>query len=135
MNNYIFDDARPIKRATIDDLNMDELVAYIDKVKASRPNFSYNSFERCLKICRITSEFENNIYPTLTGIMLFGEYPQSIFPRNFVACTSVPGTKLGDTGAFGERFIDNMRIEGTIEQMISGTFVFYINMKKKKCDY
>ena len=33
MNNYIFDDARPIKRATVDDLNMDELVAYIDKVK------------------------------------------------------------------------------------------------------
>lgn len=128
MNNYIFDDARPIKRATVDDLNMDELVAYIDKVKASRPNFSYNSFERCLKICSITSEFENNIYPTLTGIMLFGEYPQSIFSRNFVACTSVPGTKLGDTGAFGERFIDNMRIEGTIEQMISGTFVFYIEI-------
>ena len=56
--------------------------------------------------------------------MLFGEYPQSIFPQIFVACTSVPGTELGDTGVFGERFIDNMRIEGTIEQMISGTMAF-----------
>ena len=130
-NEHIFDDARPIKRANIDDLNMDELVSYINKVKDSKPNFSHNSFERCLKICRITDENENNIYPTLTGIMLFGEYPQSIFPQIFVACTSVPGTKLGDTGAFGERFIDNMRIEGTIEQMISGTMAFlYRNMKK-----
>lgn len=130
-NEHIFDDARPIKRATVDDLNMDELASYINKVKDSKPNFSHNSFERCLKICRITDENENNIYPTLTGIMLFGEYPQSIFPQIFVACTSVPGTELGDTGVFGERFIDNMRIEGTIEQMISGTMAFlYRNMKK-----
>jgi len=35
MNNYMFDDARPIKRANIDDLNMDELVSYINKVKDS----------------------------------------------------------------------------------------------------
>ena len=62
--------------------------------------------------------------------MLFGEYPQSYYPQLFVACVVVPGLELGDTGAMGERFIDNKRIEGTIEDMITGTMNFLTrNMK------
>lgn len=36
----------------------------------------------------------------------------------------MPGTELGDTGVLGERFIDNQRVEGTIEQMLAGTINF-----------
>ena len=56
--------------------------------------------------------------------MIFGKYPQSYYPQLFVACVVVPGTKLGDTGSMGERFIDNKRIEGTIEEMLEGTMNF-----------
>jgi len=56
--------------------------------------------------------------------MTFGEYPQSFYPQLFVACVVVPGIELGDTGTLGERFIDNKRIEGTIEEMLNGTMNF-----------
>ena len=56
--------------------------------------------------------------------MIFGEFPQSFYPQLFVACVVAPGNVLGDTGEFGQRFIDNKRVEGTIEEMLDGTMKF-----------
>lgn len=36
----------------------------------------------------------------------------------------IPGNELGDTGTFGERFTDNKRVEGTIEEMLTETINF-----------
>lgn len=129
-NDHIFEDTRPTRRATIKDLNQEELNKYVNKVKESKPNFAKNDFDKCLKLCGITDISEDKVYPTLAGTMLFGEYPQSYYPQLFVACVVVPGLELGDTGSMGERFIDNKRIEGTIEEMITGTMNFLTrNMK------
>ncbi|MBE6147039.1 MAG: hypothetical protein E7168_01745 [Firmicutes bacterium] len=129
-NDHIFEDTRPTRRFVVDDLNIDELTKYVNKVKETKPNFAKNDFDKCLKLCGITDNSEDKVYPTLTGTMLFGEYPQSYYPQLFVACVVVPGIELGDTGAMGERFIDNKRIEGTIEEMITGTMNFLTrNMK------
>lgn len=123
-NNHIFEDSRPTRRATIDDLNKEWLEQYIEKVKSNKPNFSKNDFDKCLRLCGITDANDNQVYPTLAGIMTFGEYPQAFYPQLFVACAVIPGTELGDVGTLGERFIDSQRIEGTIEEMLTGTMNF-----------
>ncbi len=129
-NDHIFEDIRPTKRASIDDLNLDNLNEYINKIKIEKPNFAKSNFDRCLKLSGIIDSNSEIVYPTLAGIMIFGDYPQSFYPQLFVACIVVPGNELGDTGEFGERFIDNKRIEGTIEEMLDGTMNFLIrNMK------
>lgn len=123
-NDHIFEDTRPSKRATLEDLDEEQLDLYIEKVKSSKPHFSKNDFNKCLKLCGIIDSNIEQIYPTLAGVMTFGEYPQSFYPQLFVACVVVPGIELGDTGTLGERFIDNKRIEGTIEEMLEGTMNF-----------
>lgn len=123
-NDHIFEDTRPTKRSTIDDLNKEELDKYIEKIKIDKPHFSKNSFEKCLKLCGITDTNNDQVYPTLAGTLIFGEYPQTFYPQLFVACVVVPGIELGDVGKLGERFIDNKRIEGTIEEMLEGTMNF-----------
>ena len=123
-NDHIFEDTRPTKRASLDDLNKDSISEYVNKIKTEKPNFAKNDFDKCLKLCGITDTNNDIVYPTLAGTMIFGEYPQSFYPQLFVACVVVPGTELGDTGNLGERFIDNKRIEGTIEQMLEGTMNF-----------
>ena len=123
-NDHIFEDKRPTRGATIDDLNRERLNSYIDKIKIEKQHFAKNNFEKCLKLCGIIDTSDNQVYPTLAGTMIFGEFPQSFYPQLFVACVVVPGTELGDTGEFGERFIDNKRIEGTIEEMLEGTMNF-----------
>ena len=123
-NDHVFEDTRPTKRADINDLNLKELSLYINKIRNLKPNFSKNNFDECMKLCGITDANHKQIYPTLAGIMTFGNYPQSFYPQLFVACVVVPGVELGDTGQMGERFIDNKRIEGTIEEMLNGTMNF-----------
>ncbi len=123
-NNHIFEDTRPTKRASIEDLNLDSLEMYIEKIKLEKPNFAKNNFEECLKLSGITDTNSNQVYPTLAGTMIFGEYPQTFYPQLFIACVVVPGNELGDTGKLGERFIDNKRVEGTIEEMLEGTMNF-----------
>ena len=60
----------------------------------------------------------------MAGTLIFGEYPQTFYPQLFIACVVVPGIELGDVGSLGERFIDNKRIEVTIEEMLEGTMNF-----------
>ena len=43
-NDHIIEDKRPNKNSSLEDLNMDALKEYIEKVKINRPNFAKNSF-------------------------------------------------------------------------------------------
>lgn len=57
-------------------------------------------------------------------MMAFGEYTQGYLPQLFIACVVVPGRKLGDIGEMGQRFDDNKRVEGTIEEMLEESLSF-----------
>lgn len=120
----IQEDLRPIKRATIDDLDKEKINVYLEKVKKDKPNFSKFSDEKILKLSGIIENSTGTIYPTLSGIMMFGEYPQAFLPQLFVACVVVPGIKLGDVGEMGQRFDDNKRVEGTLDEMLDQTLAF-----------
>lgn len=128
----IIEDIRPNKRATLDDLNREQLDVYLKKIKEEKVNFAKNSEEKILKLSGITDNNNDSIYPTLAGTMIFGEFPQAYYPQLFVACSVIPGKELGDKGSMGQRFDDNKRVEGTIEEMLEGTLVFLRkNMKTK----
>ena len=49
----IQEDLRPIKRATIDDLDKEKINVYLEKVKKDKPNFSKFSDEKILKLSGI----------------------------------------------------------------------------------
>lgn len=123
-NDRVFEDSRPIRNAELSDLNKEKLEEYIEKIKKNKPDFAKNDFNKCLKLCHIIDNNEDKIFPTLAGMLLFGEYPQLFYPQIFVACTNIPGLQMGDTNSLGERFIDNKRVEGTIEEMLLGTMNF-----------
>ena len=128
-NDHIFEDKKTIKSATLDDLNIHDIKLYIDQLKNNKHSLKNNSFEKNLKLCNIVGE---DLVPTLAGLLVFGESPQSFFPQLFVACTVIPGTEMGTKGEFGERFIDNRRVEGTIEEMLNESVNFVRrNMKTK----
>ena len=120
----IQEDLRPIKRATIEDLDKVKINLYLEKSKKDKPNFAKFSNEKILKLSGIIENSTGTVYPTLSGIMMFGEYPQAYLPQLFVACVVVPGTKLGDVGEMGQRFDDNKRVEGTLDEMLDQTLTF-----------
>ena len=75
-NDHIFEDTRPTKKSSIEDLNKESLKEYLNKIKELKPNFSKNSYEKNLKLCGIVDSDNNKIYPTLAGTLIFGDYPR-----------------------------------------------------------
>ena len=131
-NDDIKEDLRLNKSATIEDLNKESLNQYILELKAEKPNLSKSSRQKILKLSGIIDKDNKSIYPTLAGTMVFSDYPQAFYPQLFIACIVVPGTALGDVGELGQRFNDNKRIEGNIEQMLEGALNFIRkNMRNK----
>ena len=111
------DDLRAVTKATIEDLDKDLLDKFIEKYTEGRPNFSRYSREKILLKAGILTKIEDKIFPTVAGLLVFGEYPQEFFPQWFIAAIVVPGFEIAKLGKVGERFIDNKRIEGNISQM------------------
>lgn len=61
---------------------------------------------------------------TLAGNMLLGTYPQANFPQLCIVAVAVQGIEMGELSADGARFIDNVRIEGTLPQMLESAIAF-----------
>ena len=80
--------------------------------------------EKILLKAGVLTRVDDKIFPTVAGIMVFGEYPQQFFPQWFIAAIVVPGFEIATLGKVGERFIDNKRIEGNITQMYNETIGF-----------
>ncbi|MDD3193967.1 MAG: ATP-binding protein, partial [Oscillospiraceae bacterium] len=124
----IQDELRTDNRATMEDLNTNALSLYFAKVREMKKQLSALEDERILALQGITQDGK----PTIAGEMLFGIFPQSLFPQYSVIASVVPGTQIGELGEMGERFTDDKRIEGTLEQMLEDAVSFVIrNMKRK----
>ena len=84
----IQEDLRPIKRASLEDLDSEKINSYLEKVKIDKPNFSKFSDEKILKLSGIIDNSTGTIYPTLAGLLMFGEYPQGYLPQLFIAMST-----------------------------------------------
>ena len=122
------DDLRVAELAEISQLNQDEINKYIADVKKEKSNTSRLSDEKILTLMGVIKDGK----PTLAGVLCFYEYPQAVFPQLCVTAVVIPGLKVGEKGADGERFSANKRIEGTIKEMIEETMLFIQrNMREK----
>ncbi|MBR0575056.1 putative DNA binding domain-containing protein [Proteiniclasticum sp. BAD-10] len=116
----IHDEQRIVERSTRNHLKKDNITEYLLKVRRLKPNLIHMEDDRILE----TQGIIKNGQPTLTGLFLFGEYPQEFFPQLSITAVVVQGKEYGDLGDEGERFTDNQRIEGTISQMLEGSLNF-----------
>lgn len=122
------DDIRGVQRATLSSLNQEKLSLYIDTLKKGKPNLSNMDNESIYELMSVTRNHEI----TLSATMIFSPYPQAYFPQLCITAIVVPGTEMGSLGDFGERFLDNQRIEGSISEMLDEAIRFVKkNMKNK----
>ena len=121
-----YDELRLVERATKSDLDEKLVAHYLEIAKANKPNFSTFSDDR---IADLMGVFVND-HPTLCSLLVFSPYPQVYFPQLCVTAVSIARTEIGDLADDGQRFIDNKRIEGNLQQVLEGTLRFVrTNMK------
>lgn len=111
----IRDDIREAQGARCSFFNEEKLAQFFQAVKKDRKHLAQHvSDEEILELMGVTV----NGQPTLAGELCFSKYPQGAFPQLCVTAVALPGTQMGEPGLQGERFIDNERITGTIDEMV-----------------
>lgn len=124
----INDEIRTVPTSSISAINENELTVFLAKLKSEKPNLANLTDEENLALSGIYVDNEL----TVAGLMLFGLYPQGLFPQLCITAVVVPGKEFGDIGEENDRFLDNKKIEGTLPQMIEGAINFVKrNMKSR----
>jgi len=113
-------DSEPILEATLEDLDRGKLEEYLAQQRKARPNAPHWSlpFEQILKQLRIVIETDGILRPTLTGLLMFGSYPQRFEQQMVVVFLQFYGTTTTEEAPSGERFLDNRKFEGTVKEII-----------------
>ena len=114
------DDIRVIQRATFAALNQESILNYIELLKIGKPKLAAIPDDEIYELMSI----KRNGQITLSTVMNFSPYPQAYFPQLCIVATVVPGKEMGEIGEQGERFLDNQRIEGNIQEMLDGAMQF-----------
>ena len=114
------DDIRVIERATFAALNQESILNYIELLKIGKPKLAAIPDDEIYELMSI----KRNDKITLSTVMNFSPYPQAYFPQLCIVATVVPGKEMGEIGEQGERFLDNQRIEGSIQEMLDGAMQF-----------
>lgn len=124
----IQDELKEAGRAELSDIKTAAFSKYVVEMRSRKANLADLSEE---KICSLQG-FICGGKPTLAGVVLFSLYPQAFYPQLCITAVSVPGTEMSMGGSGGERFIDNRRIDGTLQQMLNDALIFVRkNMKEK----
>lgn len=116
-------DAEPLADAAPTDLDPDLLAPLLASLRA-REGAPYRDWpdERALQALHIlVRDGEGRWVPSLAGWLCFARYPQERFPNLCVTFMRYPAPHPGEPGALGERYLDNVRCEGPIPQMVAET--------------
>ncbi|TVM03205.1 MAG: hypothetical protein CV087_06450 [Candidatus Brocadia sp. WS118] len=115
-------DGELVKDATLEDLNREKLETYLELLKRTRPQAAYlkQSFEHILAQLHIIRKSEGIFRPTLAGLLMFGNYPQTFEPQLVITFLQYYGVAESEKTPRGERFLDNRKFEGTIPDMVAG---------------
>ena len=125
MNNYNMGvanhaDERLIARPEGNMLDIERLKKYIQNVKSTQSVvFGMMTDEEILEQNFVK---KGNLY-TLAGLLVFSHYPQRYLRQYGIIAVVVPGMSLGDE-IDGVKFLDNQRINGSIEEMLNGALNF-----------
>lgn len=117
-------DREPVLTATIDDLDRPRVAQYLQNVERSnsrlwrRLRLADTPFPERLRALDLAVRTNGDLHPTLASLLLFGVWPQKHLPSLIVTFVRYPGTEAGIAGPRGERFLDNRRFEGRLDEIV-----------------
>ncbi|GAA1965840.1 ATP-binding protein [Kitasatospora viridis] len=126
-------DTSPVAGALPDDLNENLVSGFLRRIRDVKGEiFRRVDDERALMMLNVLTRHEGRVVPTLAGLLVFADYPQTFEPQLDVTFVSYPAVEAGILGPAGERFSENRSIDGPIPLMVSECIrVLKRNMKRR----
>ena len=119
--NRVKDDLRQVNNNNEKLIDKKLLNKYLIEVKKGKVNLSNNvSDEEILEITGIKKDGNW----TITGLLIFSKYPQEIFPQFCITAVKIYRDSINNGYNNNERFEDNIKITGNIEEMLNTVIDF-----------
>jgi ATP-dependent DNA helicase RecG len=116
------DDEQAVSGTTIEDLVPASIDTLVARLRTSRP-YAFKDLDRLAVLRRakvLVPGQGGEDAVSLAGLLALGSYPQENFPQLMVTFVHYP-TVTGAQFASGERFLDNVALEGPIPVMVRDT--------------
>lgn len=113
-------DVEPVEGTTVDDLDPELLGGLLRRLR-TRESGPYRSWtdEQVLRALKVLVPGEDGkLVVSLQGWACFAPYPQERFPNLCVTFLRYPTPDAGRPGPQGERFLDNVKVEGPVPVMV-----------------
>jgi ATP-dependent DNA helicase RecG len=127
-------DVEPVEGTRLEDLDP-ELVSGLLRRLRARESGPYRSWsdEQALRALKVlVPGADGTLVASLLGLACFSPYPQERFPNLCVTFLRYPTEDAGRPGPHGERFLDNVKIEGPIPVVVVETLrVIKRNMQRR----
>jgi ATP-dependent DNA helicase RecG len=107
-------DIEPIPGTSRQDLNQNALKLFLQHIRDNNAKIKDWSDGKILQTYRVLVSKDGKEVATLAGVLCFGLYPQQFFPGIVTHVIAYPENEEGKTGTVGERFLDNVKIEGSL---------------------
>lgn len=113
------DDEQAVPGITIEDLVAPSVDGLVARLRTSRP-YAFKDLDHFAVLRRakvLVPGQDGGDSVSLAGLLALGSYPQETFPQLMVTFVHYP-TVTGAQSASGERFLDNVALEGPIPVMV-----------------
>ncbi len=114
------EDERPIAGASVADLDPELLLQYLARLRRDKPRlFGLGDDQSVLRLTRVLvpDETTGAPVPSVAGLLAMGTYPQAFLPQVNLTFVNYPTSERGEPGPGGERFLDNVSIDGPVTVM------------------
>ena len=126
-------DEEIVPGATLKDLDNELLDEYLNRLRQARTGarFLDSPQEEVLTRLHVTTRDGVTIRPTLSGLIMFGKYPQEFLPQLMITFVQFYGTTEGEKTPQGARFVDSRRFEGPIPEMVTQAETYVLVAMRK----
>ncbi|MGH3273661.1 MAG: ATP-binding protein [Streptosporangiaceae bacterium] len=127
------EDEQPVPGSSLSQLDTASTDAYIARLRTNRP-YAFKDLDRLgvLRRAKVLVRGEGGTAcVSIAGFLTLGSYPQEDFPQLMVTFVHYP-TESGPQSLTGERFLDNVTLEGPVPVMVRDTLaVIRRNMSRR----
>ncbi|MCX6053887.1 MAG: hypothetical protein NTZ74_03035 [Chloroflexi bacterium] len=130
-------DRELVKTASLLDLDNKQIRGYLEHIQKTRSNIwnrlrlgEKDQIDQLIALDVLGKENEE-IHPTLAGLLVFGTWPQKYYPSLMISFVKYFSIDSETKGTRGERFQDNTQFEGWLPEVIDQAVTRCIaNMKQ-----
>lgn len=112
------EDREGVPAARLEDLERARVRGLLRAVRSRGRRLAQRPDDEVLRALGVLVPHDKRLVPSLAGLLALGQHPQAFFPGLYVQFVVFPKSRIGEPDDEDVRFLDNVRIEGCLAEVV-----------------